>query len=84
MRWWAGCFIRELPPLPVNVPGGWHVCGTSHACRGGPLVADLGLILPAFFARSRALVLLIIPSAVDPPVRSPLASLRPFYYSQLR
>jgi hypothetical protein len=34
MRWWIGCLIRELPPLTVNAPAAWHVCGTRHACRG--------------------------------------------------
>jgi hypothetical protein len=29
MRWWAGCFARELPLLTVKAPGVWHVCGTS-------------------------------------------------------
>jgi hypothetical protein len=49
--------VCELPPLTVNVPGAWHVCGTSHACLGSPI------------ALSRMPVLLIIPFAVDPPVR---------------
>jgi hypothetical protein len=28
--WWAGRSIRELPPLTVEAPGVWHVCGTGR------------------------------------------------------
>jgi hypothetical protein len=57
MCWSGRRSVCELPPLTVNVPGSWHVCGTSHASPGSPI------------ALSRMPVLLIIPSAVDPPVR---------------
>lgn len=43
MRWWAVCFIRELPLLTVEPPGVWHICGTSHRTRAnssGPLVSE--------------------------------------------
>lgn len=36
MRWWIECLIRELPPLTVNAPSAWHICGTSRACLGSP------------------------------------------------
>ena len=55
MRWWIECLVRELPPVTVNAPRAWHICGTSHAGVGSPS------------ALSRTPVLLIIPSAVDPP-----------------
>ncbi len=57
MRWWITCLIRELPPLTVNALRAWHMCGARHACFGSPS------------ALSRTPVLLIIPSAVDPPAR---------------
>jgi len=41
------CLIRELPPLTVNAPSAWRMCGTSHAC------------LSSSGAPSRTLVLMI-------------------------
>jgi hypothetical protein len=36
MRWWIECLTRELPPLTVNAPRAWHICGTSRACFNPP------------------------------------------------
>jgi hypothetical protein len=30
MRWQAGRFVRELPPLTVEALGVWHACGTDE------------------------------------------------------
>ena len=57
MRWSDWRSVRELPLPTVDALGVWHVCGTSHACFG------------SLSALSRTPVLLIIPSAVDPPAR---------------
>jgi hypothetical protein len=54
MRWSDRPSVCELPLLTVTVPGAWHVCGTSHACRVSPLVADLGLPLPVAAVTTRS------------------------------
>src|SRR6266545_5025105 len=30
MRWWTRCCTHELPPLTVDAPGVWHICGTDR------------------------------------------------------
>jgi hypothetical protein len=69
MRWWAGCFIRELPPLTVEAPGVWHICGTSHRMapvqavargqRSGLLATAGGAILDETFHPWRGMAIAV-------------------------